>query len=167
MGKIFRYEGAANSQNLANFGNRTTCEIRCRFDQRIRQFFVRWITTEIRFAKYFRILLCELAANSQKDSLYTLRVALDKPLQKALRIRIQFATRTSEFVSTSERNENRLKVFGPPSVHGASVHRRREVTDWIGAPSLLVRLRNELIIKFAERIRYEFAPEFVSKWERN
>ena len=158
MGKIFRYEGAANSQNLANFGNRTTCEIRCRFDQRIRQFFVRWITTEIRFAKYFRILLCELAANSQKDSLYTLRVAPDEPLQKTLRIRIQFATRTSEFVSTSERNENRLKVFGPPSVH-----RRREVADCITAPSLSVRLRNELIIKFAERIRFRLRIEVVAK----
>ena len=82
MGKFFRYEGAANSQNLANFGNRTTCEIRCRFDQRIRKFFVRRITSEFvlsslceifpnfvkRLLLFARYSLCEFAANSQKDS---------------------------------------------------------------------------------------------------
>ena len=90
VGKIFRYEGGANSQNLANFGNRTASEIRCRFDQRIRKFFVRRITSEFvlsslcelfpNFAmritsefvlsslcELFPNSLCEFAANSQKD----------------------------------------------------------------------------------------------------
>ena len=44
-----------------------------------------------------------------------------------------------------------------------TVHRRREVADWIGAPSLSVRLRNELIIKFAERIRFRLRIEVVAK----
>ena len=43
------------------------------------------------------------------------------------------------------------------------VRRRCTVADWIRAPSLSVRLRNELIIKFAERIRFRLRIEVVAK----
>ena len=143
VGKFFRYEGAANSQKLANFGNRTTSEIRCRFDQRIRKFFVRRITSEFVLSS-----LCEIFPNfamrirsefTKGFLAYTLRQTNHCRRRSEFDFNSQreFATRTSEFVSTSERNENRLKVFGPPSVH-----RRREFADWIGANSLSVRLRN-------------------------
>ena len=80
VGKIFRYEGAANSQKLANFGNRTSSELRCRFGQRIRQFFVRRITTEIRpkfalrnITEFRYASLQRIHKRKLSDSSYTLR----------------------------------------------------------------------------------------------